>query len=313
MDRTAFRTALLAGKTLVGAWCMLADPFAAEIMANAGYDWLVVDMEHGPVPLHVAHAMLTAIRTTDTTPIVRPPWKDSAAVQVALDSGARGVLVPMVNSLEDARKVVADTRFEPLGERSRGGHRTALAFATDATTYFRQGNDHSVVMIQIETQEAVAAADDIAALEGIDCLFVGPNDLAGSYRVPFPEVWKDLRGPYADAIRAIPGIARKRGKSGGHSGQRRGDGPTLHRIRLHGRRYRGRRELADRRSEPRARRTTGAIKSRALCHRTRTAWMICRTVAQASAVDVAKPMRFRWAMTGSNRRPSPCKRCRSPS
>jgi len=215
MERDAFRKRLLAGETLIGAWCMLGDGYAAEIMANAGYDWLAVDMEHGPISLPVAQTLLAAIRTTRTFPLVRTPWKDSASVQVALDSGARGAIVPMINSLEDARAVVADSRFEPLGERSRGGSRTALAFGADSKTYFRGGNDWTVVMVQIETAAGAEAASDIAALEGIDGLFVGPNDLAGSYRVPFPEIWDDLSGPYADAIAAIPRIARDHGKAAG--------------------------------------------------------------------------------------------------
>jgi len=213
MERSAFRKRLLAGEVLTGGWCMIGDPYAAQIMGAAGFDWLLVDMEHGPVPLGTAQAMLTAIRTTPAFPIVRPPWKDSASIQVGLDSGACGVLVPMVNTVEEARGVVADARFEPLGERSRGGSRTALAFGTDSTDYFRHGNDWTVVLVQVETIAAVESAAAIAALDGIDGLFVGPNDLAGSYRVPFPESWDDLSGPYAEAIATIPKIARAHGKA----------------------------------------------------------------------------------------------------
>ena len=215
-DPGAFRRRLLAGETLLGAWNMLGDPYAAEILGRAGYDWIVVDMEHGPMPLDRATAAMTAIRTTDACPIVRAPWKDSASVQVPLDAGARGILVPMIDTVAEAKRVVADARFEPLGERSRGGSRTANAFGRDAAAYYRESNEWTAVMVQVETRDAVAAAPEVAALDGIDCLFVGPNDLAGSYRVPFPEVWAaDLTGPYGDAIVAMPKIARACGKVAG--------------------------------------------------------------------------------------------------
>ncbi len=194
---------------------MIADAYAAQLMGSAGYDWLVIDMEHGPVPLEAAQAMTTALRTTNAVPIVRPPWKDSASLQVALDCGPHGVLVPMVNSAADARAVVADTRFVPLGERSRGGSRAALSFGTDGATYFRDANAWTVVLVQLETTQAVDDADEMAALDGVDCLFVGPFDLAGSFGVPFPEIWENLAGPYRDAIEAIPRIAHNRGKAAG--------------------------------------------------------------------------------------------------
>ncbi|GAC1405908.1 MAG: 4-hydroxy-2-oxoheptanedioate aldolase [Candidatus Velthaea sp.] len=215
MRENTLRRSILAGEVSIGAWCSLADPLAAQIMARAGYDWLVVDMEHGPIPLSAVPAICTAIRTTATSPILRVPWNDSASIQTGLDSGPFGVLVPMVSTLDDARAVVRDTRFTPLGERSRGGVRAALAFDTDAATYFARANDETIVMAQIETSEAIACAPGIVALAGIDVVFVGPNDLAASYGVPWPGVWDDLQGPYADAVRGLPAIARAAGKAAG--------------------------------------------------------------------------------------------------
>jgi 2-keto-3-deoxy-L-rhamnonate aldolase RhmA len=209
------RRDLLAGRLVVGAWCMLGDGLAAEIMANAGYDWLLVDMEHGPVPLCTVQQMVTAIRTTQTVPLVRVAWNDSASIQLALDSGPHGVLVPMVNSLEDARRAVSDARFLPIGARSWGGARSPLAYRTDGLGYYEAANEHTILMVQIETVAAVAAAGEIAALEGIDALFVGPADLAASYGLPYPRCWEHLEGPYAEAIRAVPQIARRHGKGAG--------------------------------------------------------------------------------------------------
>jgi 4-hydroxy-2-oxoheptanedioate aldolase len=209
------RRDLLAGGLVVGAWCMLGDGLAAEIMANAGYDWLLVDMEHGPVSLGAAQAMVTAIRTTPTVPLIRVPWNESASIQLALDSGPHGILVPMVNSLDDARRAVSDARFLPLGARSWGGARSPLAYGTNGLGYYENANEQTILMVQIETVTAVAAADEIAGLEGIDALFVGPADLAASYGLRYPHCWDNLEGPYAEAIRAIPQIARKHGKGAG--------------------------------------------------------------------------------------------------
>jgi len=206
---------MLAGEVVTGAWCMMSDMLPAEILGHAGYDWLVVDMEHGPIPLNSAQAIVMAIRTTPATAIVRVPWSDSSSIQPVLDSGPFGILVPMVNTAADARGVVRDSRFLPLGERSRGGIRTPLAFGTDAGTYFTRANAETIVMVQIETAEAVGNAEAIAAVDGIDCLFVGPNDLASTYGETYPKNWESLSGPYADAIRAVPGIARRHGKVAG--------------------------------------------------------------------------------------------------
>ena len=215
MQTNTVRARMLAGDVVTGAWCMMSDMLPAEILGHAGFDWLVIDMEHGPIALSEMQSIVMAIRTTPATAIVRVPWNDSASVQPVLDSGPSGILVPMVNTVDDARNVVRDARFLPLGERSRGGIRTPLAYGTDAGTYFERANAETVVMIQIETAEAVRNADAIAAIEGIDCLFVGPNDLASTYGENYPAAWDALDGAYGDAIRAIPAVARRHGKAAG--------------------------------------------------------------------------------------------------
>src|SRR5579884_2031404 len=164
----------------VGSWVSMDGTLPAELMAHAGFDWLVIDMEHGPVSMQSAQASIAAIRTTPTIPFVRVGWNDSALIQQALDIGAFGVIVPMVNTRAEAEQVVRDACYPPLGERSRGGTRAHLAFGTDSTTYGRRANDEILVLAQIETVEALNNAAEIAAVEGIDGLFVGPNDLASS-------------------------------------------------------------------------------------------------------------------------------------
>jgi 2-keto-3-deoxy-L-rhamnonate aldolase RhmA len=200
------------GWVSVGSWINTNDLLCAQIMAHAGFDWLLVDMEHGPVPISALQAAVTAIRTTAVEPFVRASWKSSASIQTALDCGASGVMVPMVNTRADAEAVVRDARFSPQGERSRGGVRAGFSFGVDASTYFRHANDRLLVIAQIETPQAIDNLDEIAAVEGIDALFVGPNDLAAGYDVEYPAGWDTKTGAYAAAIDRVPKAARAHGK-----------------------------------------------------------------------------------------------------
>jgi 2-keto-3-deoxy-L-rhamnonate aldolase RhmA len=209
------RAACYAGDVSIGTFVSISDPVSAQIFAHSNYAWLVIDMEHGPVPMAALGGIINAIRATATEPFVRAQWNTSAAIQVALDHGASGVMVPMVNTADDARSAVGDVRFSPLGARSRGGVRVGLSFDTDSPTYFREANDEVLLMAQIETAEAIENLDEIAALAGIDCLFVGPNDLAASYGLEYPAAWQGKSGGYAAAIDAVPAAAKRHGKIAG--------------------------------------------------------------------------------------------------
>lgn len=198
----------------IGSWVSMDGTLAAEVMANAGFDWLVIDMEHGPISLHQAQAAIAAIRTTPTIPLVRVGWNESALIQQALDIGAFGLVVPMINTRAEAAQVVRDAYYPPLGERSRGGMRAHLAFGTDATTYGRRANDEMLVIAQIETGEALTNAAEIASVEGIDGLFAGPNDLASSLGC-WPPVWDEQPAVLAEALALLPRVAHEHGKFAG--------------------------------------------------------------------------------------------------
>src|SRR5262245_55028810 len=129
------------GQATVGTWLSIDSTFSAELLAQAGFDWLVVDMEHGPFDLILTGQMLQAIRTTQTIPLARVGWNDLILIQQTLDLGAYGLVVPMVNSAREAQEVVRAARYPPIGERSRGGTRAQLAFNTDAVTYGRRADD----------------------------------------------------------------------------------------------------------------------------------------------------------------------------
>ncbi|HTW86291.1 MAG TPA: aldolase/citrate lyase family protein [Candidatus Sulfotelmatobacter sp.] len=214
MRENTLKRRLDAGETVHGAWLMLAEPLAAEAMASAGFDWLLIDMEHGPIPLQVAATMVTALRAAGVTPFVRPAWNEPAQIQRVLDLGCSGIVVPVVNTADDARRVVRDARFPPLGERSRGAVRANLAFGTDGNTYSERANDEVLVYVQIETEEAVENCAAIAAVPGVDGVFLGPNDLAASGGKRWPDVWKRDE-VYMKKIAHVAQVARAAGKHAG--------------------------------------------------------------------------------------------------
>jgi 2-keto-3-deoxy-L-rhamnonate aldolase RhmA len=202
------------GAVSVGTWLQLNDVLSAEIMARAGFEWLCIDMEHGPVPMETAQAMVAAVRAGGSVPMARIGWNESSLIQTALDIGLYGIIVPMVNSRAEAERVVQDARFPPLGIRSRGGVRASVAFGTDAVTYGKRANDEVLVMVQVETAEALAAADEMAQVEGIDGLFVGPNDVASSMNL-WPPRFGEMPREYDEAIASVPRIAKRHGKIAG--------------------------------------------------------------------------------------------------
>lgn len=214
MRENRLKRRLLAGEVAVGSWVSMDGLLPAEVMANCGFEWLVIDMEHGPVSMESAQGIIMAIRTTPTVPIVRPGWNESALIQQALDIGAYGLVVPMINSVAEARQAIRDARYPPLGERSRGGMRSRLAFDTDATTYGLRANDETLLLVQIETAEGLREAEQIAALDGIDGLFLGPNDMSSSLGC-WPPVWRDQPAALAEAIAHIPRVAHAHGKCAG--------------------------------------------------------------------------------------------------
>lgn len=214
MLENTLKRRLQAGETVLGSWLSFSEPLSAGLMASHGWDWLLIDMEHGPIPLGDAGAMVTAVRAQNSVPVVRAAWNESSQIQRVLDLGAWGIMVPVVNTEDDARKAARDTRFPPLGERSRGGVRANLTFGMDPGTYSERANDEVLVLVQVETEESVGNVASILAVEGIDGVFVGPNDLAFSGGKRWPDVWQNDRA-YMDLIEAVPRAAAQAGKFAG--------------------------------------------------------------------------------------------------
>ncbi len=176
MKKNTVKEKLAAGKPVVGTWLSLASWVSAEYMAHMGFDWLVVDTEHSPVGFETTVHCFQAICTTDTIPMARVTWNDPTLIKRLLDAGAMGLVIPMVNSPEEAEQAVKAMKFPPEGFRSLGGGR-ATVYGSD---YFASANDEIAVIVQIEHIDAVNKAAEILSVEGVDSCFIGPNDLAGS-------------------------------------------------------------------------------------------------------------------------------------
>jgi 4-hydroxy-2-oxoheptanedioate aldolase len=192
------------GKPSVGSWMNLGSPLCAEIMSHLGFDWIAVDAEHGPVEMETIQYMFVALSTSDTVPMIRVPGNDPAVINRVLDAGAYGIIVPMVNSREDAERAVQACRYPPLGSRSMGFGRADQYAGKD---YKAHANEEIALVVQIEHIDAVTHIDEILSVPGIDALFIGPADLAASMSIPV--VLGDNPDPrHQEAIRRIMAAAK---------------------------------------------------------------------------------------------------------
>ncbi len=193
-------------ETTLGAWCMIPSSLTAEILAKGGFDWALVDMQHGCMGYETAVEMIRAIDLAGITPIVRVPWNEPGIIGRMLDAGAMGIVAPMVNSVEEARRLVESCLYPPAGRRSLGPVRVG---ARDGLGYVAGANARVAVIPMIETAEALAAVEDIAAVPGVDALFVGPFDL--SFSLGLPPGDNDGKPAFDAAISRINAAARARG------------------------------------------------------------------------------------------------------
>lgn len=176
------KKALQEGKPAVGTWLSLGNIIAARFLARAGFAWLTVDIEHTLVDWETATHMFASIADAGCTVLARVPSNRHENIKRALDNGAHGIVVPMVNTVEEAVKAVDAALYPPRGTRSVGGSVHALNFGTDATDYYAHADDELLIVLQCEHIQAVEHADEIFSVPGIDAIFVGPNDLAASMR-----------------------------------------------------------------------------------------------------------------------------------
>ncbi|MEQ9409724.1 MAG: aldolase/citrate lyase family protein [Fuerstiella sp.] len=177
MKTNPVKAALAAGRPQVGTWLSFGDVFSARLMARVGFPWLTVDLEHSPIDWQTASLMFATIADSGCVPLARVPRGDHDLIKRVLDGGAMGIVVPMVNTVEEAKAAIAAAKYPPTGNRSIGGSIPALNYQTSAGEYYQQANDNVLVVLQTESPEGVENADEIYRLPGVDAIFVGPNDL----------------------------------------------------------------------------------------------------------------------------------------
>jgi len=169
------------GDVTLGAWAMMPGAMGAEALAVGGFDWVLVDMQHGCMDYETALSMIRAIDLSDAVPIVRVPWNEPGIIGRVLDAGALGVVIPMIQTAEDAKAAVDACLYPPQGRRSFGPVRVGMR---DGSGYFAEANSRVAVVPMIETPEALANVKEIAKVPGVDALFVGPFDLSIALGLP---------------------------------------------------------------------------------------------------------------------------------
>jgi 4-hydroxy-2-oxoheptanedioate aldolase len=180
LQANTFKQALAQGKVQLGLWQGLGNAYGADVCADIGYDWLLIDGEHVPNTTSTILAQLQTLAGHPVAAVVRPSWNDPVEIKHLLDIGAQNILVPMVQNAEQARQAVAAVRYPPEGIRGVG---TALARAArwgGTADYLKRANQEICLLCQVETAQALSALDDILNVEGVDGVFIGPADLAAS-------------------------------------------------------------------------------------------------------------------------------------
>ena len=174
-----FRRDLIAGKQLIGCWSALASPITTEILGLAGFDWLLLDGEHAPNDIASFIPQLMALKDSPSAPVVRPQWNDTVEIKRLLDAGFYNVMIPFVQSADEARRAVAATRYPPEGVRGVSVAQRSNRYNT-VPDYLKIINENITVIIQIENHAGVEAIDEICSVAGVDGIFIGPSDLAAA-------------------------------------------------------------------------------------------------------------------------------------
>lgn len=205
-----FKKAVREGRPQIGIWCSSCSNLVAEVLAGAGFDWILIDTEHAPNELPTVLSQLQALASGTAAPVVRPAWNDVVLIKRLLDIGVQNLLVPYVQTVEEARAAVAAVRYPPDGVRGVAIFHRASGFGR-VKDYFSRANDEICLILQVETRAALQNLDEIAAVDGVDGVFIGPSDLAAALGHLGDNGHPEVRAAIEDAIRRI----RKAGKAAG--------------------------------------------------------------------------------------------------
>ncbi|MBB3195091.1 2-dehydro-3-deoxyglucarate aldolase [Roseateles terrae] len=202
-----FRQRLTAGEQLIGCWCSLANPITTEVLGVAGFDWLLLDGEHSPNDVVSFVPQLMALKDSVSAPVVRPSSNNVVEIKRLLDAGFSNFLVPFVETVDQARMAVAATRYPPQGIRGVSVSQRNNRYGT-IPGYFQGVNEQISVSLQIESPAGVAAVAEIAAVEGVDAIFIGPSDLAAGYGHLGNPGHPDVQAAMAGVFKAVKGLGK---------------------------------------------------------------------------------------------------------
>jgi len=206
-----FKQSLSAGQRQIGLWLSMANPYAAEMCAACGFDWLLIDGEHSPNGLVSILGQLQAIAAYPSHAVVRPAIGETWMIKQLLDLGATNLLVPMVDTAEQARELVRAVRYPPYGVRGVGSRLARVSQFGAQTDYLKKANERVCLLVQIESQEALQNLDEIAAVDGVDGVFIGPSDLSASMGLLGQPGHPDVQAAIADAIKRIRAAGKPAG------------------------------------------------------------------------------------------------------
>ncbi len=197
-----FKAALKARRQQIGIWCSIPGSGHAEALATCGFDWMLIDTEHAVIDHTTVLAMLQAVAPWPTHAVVRPGWNDATEIKRLLDLGAQTLLVPYVQTAEEAARAVAAVRYAPQGMRGVAAATRASRFGM-VRDYVARANDEICLLVQAETAEALSRIEEIASVEGVDGVFIGPADLAASMGYPGQSAHPEVKAAALDAIRRL--------------------------------------------------------------------------------------------------------------
>lgn len=210
LPENPFKRALHAGTQQIGLWCAVPSNYVSEILAGAGFDWLVLDTEHAPNELPNVFNQLQSMVGYATQPVVRVPWNDAVTLKRFLDIGTQSFLIPMVQDAEEARAAVAATRYPPDGIRGYAVASRATRFGRIGD-YFTRYADEMCVLVQVETMEALEKVEEIAAVPGVDGVFIGPGDLSASMGLLHQPTHPKVVEAIEDGLRRIKAAGNRGG------------------------------------------------------------------------------------------------------
>ncbi|KQZ01727.1 hypothetical protein ASD45_13345 [Pseudolabrys sp. Root1462] len=208
--RNAFKAAIRAKKLQVGLWQSLCSNVAVEICSDSGFDWLLLDTEHSPNEIPDLLSQLQAMEKGTATAIIRPAWNDAVLIKRCLDIGAQALLIPYVQSVEEAKAAVAATRYPPHGIRGVSVSARASRYGR-VSGYLTKANSEICVLVQVETRQSLDALEDIAAVDGVDGVFIGPSDLAASLGHLGNPAHADVQAAMKDAVERLTKVGMPAG------------------------------------------------------------------------------------------------------